>query len=563
MSIMLKFKLIDKCWQKATGVPSDDADFFLEKNEWDDYGYHTMYHLHATNKLTSEGTVYLGYIRIMKHGQEEKEIYLLNKKQGKQIVFSELPEDFVSLTTSIDVFKGLNKYLTQAERLQFIKQMHLILNEDSKYYKLVHEDECFTTSLLRDTTIDNYSLKKGASLLMDKATYYNLQQQSIKIKFANVDETTPLNFSCLPNFQSKNIPNGVITFIGKNGSGKSTSIYSLAKLMYAYPDQRFRLKEKIGKVEPNDIGINKLFLLSYSPFDNFVLPGIGGEDYRVILEGLKNNDGRFVFCGIRDVKKEFETILENPQKETYEKLFEDTRLDATSLKPINVLADEFVKAMSTLESNVERSNIWDKIKKKSRRNFLEIEEFMNAFYNMDDENRKETFLLLSTGYKYFFHSLAHIIAYIEEDSLILFDEPENHIHPPMLSFMINSLRSILSEYQSVMLVATHSPVIVQETFSKNVFVVRRYDGKSVISHPQIETYGANISEITSEVFDLTTDVTKYYDAFESIYDKLDGEENWQSLDEMVESIEKHLYGSVSSQMLSYLMNLYIQEHPNE
>lgn len=62
---------------------------------------------------------------------------------------------------------------------------------------------------------------------------------------------------------------------------------------------------------------------------------------------------------------------------------------------------------------------------------------------------------------------------------------------------------------------------------------------------------------------MTTDVTKYYDAFESIYDKLDGEENWQSLDEMVESIEKHLDGSVSSQMLSYLMNLYIQEHPNE
>lgn len=129
--------------------------------------------------------------------------------------------------------------------------------------------------------------------------------------------------------------------------------------------------------------------------------------------------------------------------------------------------------------------------------------------------------------------------------------------------MISSLRKFLSEYQSVMLIATHSPVIVQETFSKNVFVVRRYDGKTVISHPQIETYGANISEITSEVFDLTTDVTKYYDAFESIYDKLDGEENWQSLDEMVESIEKHLDGSVSSQILSYLMNLYIQEHPNE
>lgn len=560
---MLKFKLIDKCWQNAIGLSPDDADFFLEKNEWDDYGYHTMYHLHATSKLTTVGNVYLGYIRIMKHGQEENEIYLLNKKQGKQNVFSELPKDFVSLTTSIDLFKGLNKYLTPEKRLQFIKQMHLILNEASEYYKLVHKDECFTVSLLRDTTIGNYSLKKGFSLLMDKATYYNLQQQSIEIKFANVDEFTRLNFSCLPNFKSKNIPNGVITFIGKNGSGKSTSIYNLAKLMYAYPDQRFRLQAKIGKVRPNDIGINKLFLLSYSPFDNFVLPGIGGEDYRVILEGLKNNDGRFVFCGIRDVKKEFEAILENPQKETYEKLFEDTRLNATSLKTINVLADEFVQAMSVLEHDETREKIWKRIKRKSCINFSEIEELMDAFSNLGEEEMKDNFLHFSTGYKYFFHSLAHIIAYIEEDSLVLFDEPENHIHPPMLSFMISSLREILSEYQSVMLIATHSPVIVQETFSKNVFVVRRYEGKTVISHPHIETYGANISEITSEVFDLTTDVTKYYNAFESIFDKLNDEEDWQSLDEMVESIEKHLDGAISSQMLSYLMNLYIQKHPNE
>lgn len=557
---MLKFKLIDKCWQNAVNLSDDGADFFLEKNEWNDFGYHTMYHLHATDKLTSEGNVYLGYIRIMKHGQEKHDIYLLNKKQGKQIIFSELPEDFVSLTTSIDVFKGLNKYLSQKDRLLFIEQMHLILNEESKYYKLVYEDDCFETSLLRDTTMNNYSLKKGTSLLMDKTTYYNLQLQAIKINFANMDESTDLNFSCLPKFQSNNIPNGVITFIGKNGSGKSTSIYNLAKLLYAYPDQRFRLKEKIGVIKPNDIGINKLFLLSYSPFDNFVLPGIGGEDYRVILEGLKNNDGRFVFCGIRDVKKEFESILENPQKDTYEKLFEDIRLDATSLKPINVLADEFVQAMSTLEYNTERNKIWDKIEKMSRGKFPEIQELMDELFILDNEERKEQFLRLSTGYKYFFHSLAHIIAYIEEDSIVLFDEPENHIHPPMLSFMISSLRNILSKYQSVMLIATHSPVIVQETFSKNVFVVRRFEDKTVMSHPQIETYGANISEITSEVFDLTTDITKYYEAFESLYDKLDGEENWQSLDDMVNSIEKHLDGVVSSQMLSFLLNLYIQEH---
>lgn len=62
---------------------------------------------------------------------------------------------------------------------------------------------------------------------------------------------------------------------------------------------------------------------------------------------------------------------------------------------------------------------------------------------------------------------------------------------------------------------------------------------------------------------MTTDITKYYDAFESIYDKLEGEENWQSVDGMVESIEKHLDGAISSQMLSYLISLYIQDHTKE
>lgn len=28
---MLKFKLIDKCWQNAVGESTDGADFFLEK----------------------------------------------------------------------------------------------------------------------------------------------------------------------------------------------------------------------------------------------------------------------------------------------------------------------------------------------------------------------------------------------------------------------------------------------------------------------------------------------------------------------------------------------------
>ena len=85
-----------------------------------------------------------------------------------------------------------------------------------------------------------------------------------------------------------------------------------------------------------------------------------------------------------------------------------------------------------------------------------------------------------------------------------------------------------------MLVATHSPVIAQEIFARNVYVVRDSVGCKSIVHPSVETYGANLSEITSEVFGLTTDVTNYYDAYKDLYEQWK-QENWQSVEEMMHS----------------------------
>lgn len=147
--------------------------------------------------------------------------------------------------------------------------------------------------------------------------------------------------------------------------------------------------------------------------------------------------------------------------------------------------------------------------------------------------------------------------------MLLFDEPENHIHPPMLSFMIRALRMVLSRYNSILMIATHSPVIVQETFSENVYVVRNMGDRTEVKHPQIEAYGANIGEITSEVFDLTTDVTNYYDAYDKIYEKWELDDEWDNMDDMLKSFRQRMNGKISHQMLSYIISKYIDEHPNE
>lgn len=558
------FRLISKCFQDASGVEYGNAHFLIEENDWNDYNFYVMYHLHATPLITGSRTVYLGYIKIMKSGQEKYEEYLLRKALGKQVEFEELPEDFVSLTQSIDVFDGLNNLLKATEKKDFVKQMHLILStQDDNYYSMVEGQEALINGLLRDSSMDSYSLKRGKEIMLAGETHYDLRKEMITASFVNVRKRIPLQFSCLPDVKTMMIPNGVMTFIGKNGSGKSTLIYHLAKIMYAYPDQRFRLKENIGTVEPIDIGISKLFLISYSPFDNFVLPGIGGEDYRLLVQGMETGKGRLVFCGIRDVKSEFERILNNPNDDTYNELFKQVRLEETSLKSVSLLATECMKVLGIIYNDRERKKLWDHISEKAAILFPDIEQKMYALmYKSEDEAMAE-FLNLSTGFKYYLHALSHVIAYIERDSMILFDEPENHIHPPMLSFMMSSLRYVIAHYNSILMVATHSPVIVQESFAENVYVVRNDNGHITITHPRIETYGANIGEITSEVFDLTTDVSNYYEAYNKLYDTWSLNEEWGSVDEMLESFNNHMRGKVSNQMLSYIISRYYDEHSEE
>lgn len=558
------FRLISKCFQDASDVEYGNAHFLIEENDWNDYGFYVTYHLHATPLITSNKTEYLGYIKIMRKGQSAAECYLLEEVLGGYKEFNGLPDNFVSLTQSTEVFDGLNALLTGEEKREFVRQMHLILSDhDDEYYSMVVGEPALINGLLRDSSMSSYSLEKGRGIMLAGETHYDLRREKMTVRLNHVNDRIDLQFSCLPDIRTSKIPNGVMTFIGKNGSGKSTLIYQLAKIMYAYPDKRFWLKEDIGSIEPNDIGISKLFLISYSPFDNFVLPGIGGEDYRLILKDLETGKGRLVFCGIRDVKTEFERLLNEANEKTYNNLYKQMRVGETNPKSIKQLAEECNKALTAIYNNKERKELWKEICKRAADIHTDISEKMAMMLNAQEEDVKTEFLDMSTGFKYYLHALSHVVAYIEKDSMLLFDEPENHIHPPMLSFMMIALRRVISKYNSILMVATHSPVIVQESFTDSVYVVRKMEGQTAVTHPRIETYGANVGEITSEVFDLTTDVTSYYDAYNTLYETWSQNEGWKSVDDMLKSFVGHMKSKVSNQMLSYIISKYYDEHPEE
>lgn len=555
--------------QDARSVkPNDDVDFLLEENDWNDYGYVTMYYVHATPHISKKKENYcLGSIRIMKVNQIKGESNLLRKDfLSHNLVFYTLPEQYISLSLDVDFYESLQQILRKPnEREAFASSLNMVLGEDSPLYPIVKENECFVDSLLRDSYINDFSLLQGRKIMLNKEIVFDLRTESFEVTFSNSGEKLKLDFCALKEFaDSENIPNGIIVLIGKNGSGKSTALYEIAKILYASPDTRRLIQDKVGRLGNNSIGISKLIMFSYSAFDNFVLPGSTKQECWAVLDGLENHTGRFVFCGIRDVFYDMNELYHQNNDLPENKFIDLTsnpRFKEVHLKSPEKLGEEYVMALESLKSGA-NLNLWIEFMKSIRDKqpeFWSSVKEISDIYCIDKQSYIDYFNKLSTGYKFIIHAMAHLIANCEYNNLVLFDEPENHLQPPLLSFMISEIRKILAKNRSVMLIATHSPIILQEVFAKNVRVVKRLGYSRCFEQPKIETYGESFGAIASEVFKINSDNTHYYQSMEKLYEAWNMD-SVESLQRMIALFEEKLGGSLSSQMESFLISKYAKSH---
>jgi ABC-type multidrug transport system ATPase subunit len=108
--------------------------------------------------------------------------------------------------------------------------------------------------------------------------------------------------------------------------------------------------------------------------------------------------------------------------------------------------------------------------------------------------------ILSSGQSILLLIITEIIANIRYDSLLIYDEPETHLHPNAISQLINTIYELSRIFQSYCIIATHSPIIVQELLSKNVYVIQREGTHASIKKPSKETFGENLSTIVEEIF---------------------------------------------------------------
>jgi hypothetical protein len=99
---------------------------------------------------------------------------------------------------------------------------------------------------------------------------------------------------------------------------------------------------------------------------------------------------------------------------------------------------------------------------------------------------------------------------------VLIDEPETHLHPPLLAAFLKSVRACLETFDGYAIIATHSPVVLQETPARYVQVLRRAADQNRVVAPSIETFAESIGVITQEVFNLGDGSTDWHETLRAL-----------------------------------------------
>lgn len=130
----------------------------------------------------------------------------------------------------------------------------------------------------------------------------------------------------------------------------------------------------------------------------------------------------------------------------------------------------------------------------------------------------------SSGESHFISTLISIISNIEENSLILIDEPELSLHPNWQIKYIHFLNEIFKEYKSChFIICTHSHFLISDLRSENSQIIglNRTDELKVVDFgTNIEnTYGWSAEEVLLKVFQVPT--TRNYFVAEKLGEVLD------------------------------------------
>jgi ABC-type branched-subunit amino acid transport system ATPase component len=155
---------------------------------------------------------------------------------------------------------------------------------------------------------------------------------------------------------------------------------------------------------------------------------------------------------------------------------------------------------------------------------------------------------LSSGEQALLRFAAQAIGSLRRGSILLFDEPETHLHPRYVSLFMRMLDTLLKLSGSIAVIATHSPFVVREVPARRVRIVRKDNyGEIDIQPPGMQTFGASIDMISQFIFGDVMTKHPFQEALDEWLDKTPGA--------TVEDFRKEFEADLNAETLSYFAQI--------
>jgi ABC-type transport system involved in cytochrome c biogenesis ATPase subunit len=405
--------------------------------------------------------------------------------------FEALDSSFFSLGQDENYYETLNSLANDLrdEILSSLRDCAF----DLRIFESVKDEEVMGESLLR--SVHSSTVKGRLSRLAHGDAV--LTKFEFKYPFPRVSKTIDppvLDFKVIPESEP---PTNIHVLIGRNGVGKTRCMMEILKTLLSgggSQNDNIPPATDLG-IDPDEWNFSRVVSISFSAFDNFELLDASSLRIPYTQIGLKYNDD--------NASGEFEVQIKTPSK----------------------LADEFCKSLQ-LCTNRPRKERWLGALATLENDPLFAEANVASLLNIENAERlkeqaKSMFLRLSSGHSVILLTITRLVELVDEKTLVLFDEPEGYLHPPLLSAFIRSLSDLLVKRNGVAIISTHSPVVIQEIPSSCVWKLSRAGLLSTAERPTIETFGENVAILTREIFGLEVTNAGFYNLIKSAIEKED------------------------------------------
>lgn len=423
----------------------------LFDDNWDDYGFKTLFRATLIESETAD-EYEIGEVKILQKNRHV--IYTPDLER----IFTRLDKDFCSLGQSVRYYRRLRN-VSPGLRQRYLRALRDIV-ADPDIKARFEQRTGFSTSLLRHSGARD-ALRRGGFYIA--APYISSEPPRFDFRMQLPGATAPHEITFDFNRYAE-LPNRIILLIGRNGTGKTQLLAHLAHRLFG--DQGVAEDETSIRGTAEIIGdhpaLSKVIAISYNAFDHFPIPKAPKRRGRKSLFSYK-------YCGLRNA----EGII-----------------DTSELK---AMLDDAMRAIETEERLDILENLIGRLLGSSR-----AEDFISG-----KRARDRMFEKLSAGQRIIVAIAADIVGFIEEGSILLFDEPETHLHPGLMTTAVAILHDILEEFQSFAVIATHSAILLQQIPRRYVRILRRHDDLTTIGIPRTETFGEDLGELTRRVFELS------------------------------------------------------------